>query len=131
MKYFYAIVHKDQDSAFGVEFPDLPGCFSAADKIEDVLPNACEALDLWFDDQPDVAPSRLDQVTALARDSLAQGGSFILAVPRIERGGKQERVNLSLDSGVLAAIDRVAVERGFTRSGFLAQAAVNEIEGRH
>lgn len=130
MKYYYAIVHKDDDSAFGVEFPDLPGCFSAADKIEDVLPNACEALDLWFDDQPDVDPRRLDQIKDMAREALAQG-AFIIAVPRIVRGGKQERVNLSLDSGVLAAIDRVAGERGFTRSGFLAQAAVNEIEGRH
>ncbi len=41
MKYFYALVHKDDDSAFGVTFPDLPGCFSAADRIEDVVPNAC------------------------------------------------------------------------------------------
>jgi len=60
MKYFYALVHKDDDSAFGVTFPDLPGCFSAADRIEDVVPNACEALDLWFDDQRDVEPMRLD-----------------------------------------------------------------------
>ncbi|BAI95836.1 conserved hypothetical protein [Sphingobium indicum UT26S] len=50
MKYFYAVVHKDADSAFGVSFPDLPGCFSAADRLEDVLPNAVEALELWFED---------------------------------------------------------------------------------
>jgi hypothetical protein len=33
MKYFYAVVHKDEGSAFGVHFPDLPGCFSAADDL--------------------------------------------------------------------------------------------------
>lgn len=130
MKYYYAIVHKDEDSAFGVEFPDLPGCFSAADRMEDVIPNACEALDLWFDDQPEVKPSRLDQVREGAQDALASG-AFLVAVPRIVRGGKQERVNLSLDTGMLAAIDKAATERSLTRSAFLAQAARNEIEGRH
>lgn len=129
MKYFYAIVHKDDDSAFGVEFPDLPGCFSAADVEEDILPNASEALDLWFDDQPDVAPSPLDKVRAGAGKAL-RDGAFIVAVPRIVRGGKQERVNLSLDRGILDAIDTAAAERKLTRSAFLAQAARNEIEGR-
>jgi len=129
MKYFYALVHKDDDSAFGVTFPDLPGCFSAADRIEDVVPNACEALDLWFDDQRDVEPMRLDEARTACASDLEQGG-FLIAVPRVTHGGKQERVNLSLDSGILAAIDKAATERSLTRSGFLAQAARNEIEGR-
>lgn len=45
MKYYYAVVRKDGDSAYGVHFPDLPCVFSAADKLENVLLNACEALD--------------------------------------------------------------------------------------
>ena len=31
MRTYYALVHKDVDSAYGVTFPDLPGCFAAAD----------------------------------------------------------------------------------------------------
>jgi len=129
MKYFYAIVHKDDDSAFGVEFPDLPGCFSAADTEDEIIPNASEALDLWFDDQPDIVPSPLAKVRD-ASDEALRAGAFIVAVPRITRGGKQERVNLSLDRGILDAIDTAAAERKLTRSAFLAQAARNEIEGR-
>ena len=41
MKTYIALVHKDADSAWGVSFPDLPGCFSAADTLDDVLPKAC------------------------------------------------------------------------------------------
>ena len=67
MKYFYAIVHKDEDSAFGVTFPDLPGCFSAADEIGEVLPNACDALALWFEDAAEVAPLPLDQFAAYVK----------------------------------------------------------------
>jgi predicted RNase H-like HicB family nuclease len=130
MKYFYAIVHKDEGSAFGVTFPDLPGCFSAADEIDEVLPNACDALALWFEDTPEVAPLRLDQVQALAADDL-RDGAFIIAVPWIRNNGKIARVNLSLDQAMLDAIDKAAVERSLTRSAFLTQAARNEIEHRH
>ena len=130
MQYFYAIVHKDPDSAFGVEFPDLPGCFSAADRVEDLLPNACEALELWFDDAEEVEPRRLDQIRDGATSELA-GGAFIVAVPRIKRTGKLVRANISLDRGMLDAIDRAAAERRLTRSAFLADAARNEIERRH
>ena len=129
MQYFYAIVHKDSESAFGVTFPDLPGCFSAADAIDDVLPNACEALELWFEDADATQPRRLDEIRDLAAVDLAEG-AFIVAVPRITRTGRQVRANISLDRGMLDAIDRVATERRLTRSAFLADAARNEIERR-
>lgn len=127
MKYFYAIMHKDEDSSFGVTFPDLPGCFSAADQDEEVIPNAIEALELWFEDQPLVAPMRLDQVKAVAADDIAAGGS-IIAVPYIRNSGRLARVNISVDKAMLDAIDKVAAERSLTRSAFIAQAARNEIE---
>lgn len=130
MKYCYAVVHKDPDSAFGVHFPDLPGCFSAADRIEDVVPNATEALSLYFEDEEQVAPSSADQVREQARDDLAEG-AFLVMVPYIGHSGKQARVNVSLDRSVLEAIDAAASMRRLTRSAFLAEAARNEIEGRH
>ena len=129
MQYFYAIVHKDSESAFGVTFPDLPGCFSAADAIDDVLPNACEALELWFEDADATQPRRLDEIRDMAAVDLAEG-AFIVAVPRITRTGRQVRANISLDRGMLDAIDRAATERSLTRSAFLADAARNEIERR-
>ena len=129
MQYFYAIVHKDADSAFGVTFPDLPGCFSAADQIDEVLPNACEALELWFEDADATQPRGLDEIRDLAAPDLAEG-AFIVAVPRITRSGRQVRANISLDRGMLDAIDRAATERSLTRSAFLADAARNEIERR-
>jgi predicted RNase H-like HicB family nuclease len=35
------------DKAVGVWFPDLPGCFSAGDSIEEALKNAEEAISLY------------------------------------------------------------------------------------
>lgn len=131
MNYFYAVVHKDADSAFGVSFPDLPGCFSAADEVEQLVPNACEALDLWFEDAgEDVEPRSLDDIRALVAEDLA-GGAFLVAVPHIRRTGRQVRANISLDRGMLEAIDKAAADRRLTRSAFLADAARKEIEQRH
>jgi predicted RNase H-like HicB family nuclease len=47
MKPYIVIVHKDPESAYGMTFPDAPGCFSAADTIDDLFANAAEALALW------------------------------------------------------------------------------------
>ncbi|WP_457797960.1 type II toxin-antitoxin system HicB family antitoxin [Methylocystis sp. S23] len=47
MKPYIVIVHKDENSAYGMTFPDAPGCFSAADEIDDLFAMASEALELW------------------------------------------------------------------------------------
>jgi predicted RNase H-like HicB family nuclease len=129
MQFYYAIVHKEPGSAFGVSFPDLPGCFSAADRQEDLLPNACEALDLWFEDAEEVAPRPVDEIAEVARKDLA-AGAFLLAVPRVSATGKVTRINVSMDRGMVDAIDRTAASRKLTRSAFMAEATRNEIEGR-
>jgi predicted RNase H-like HicB family nuclease len=129
MRYYHAVVHKDEDSAFGVQFPDLPGCFSAADEIEGVIPNAIEALSLWFEGEDEVAPSPVEKIRADAAVDLADG-AFLVMVPWIGRNSKPARVNISLDRAMLDAIDTAAGMRRLTRSAFLAEAARNEIEGR-
>ena len=130
MRYYHALVHKDDDSAYGVEFPDLPGCFSAADEVEDVTPNAIEALSLWFEDQDEVDPSSVERVRAAVAEDLADG-AFLVMVPWIGRNTRPTRVNISIDKAMLTAIDSAAATRRLTRSAFLAEAARNEIEGRH
>ena len=130
MKTFIAVAHKDEGSAYGVTFPDLPGCFSAADDLDTLVANASEALDLWFDDVPEVQPRSMEAIRAAAADELAKG-AFLVAIPRVTRSGRSVRVNVSLDSGTLAAIDAAAAARKLTRSAFIADAARNEITMTH
>ena len=130
MRYYHAVVHKEDDSAYGVHFPDLPGCFSAADEIDDVIPNATEALSLWFEDADDAAePGGVEKIRQQAAKDLAEG-AFLVMVPWISRNTKPARVNISMERGMLDAIDAAASLRRLTRSAFLAEAARNEIEGR-
>lgn len=44
MARYVALVHKDNGTSYGVSFPDVPGCVSAGDTMEEALANAAEAL---------------------------------------------------------------------------------------
>lgn len=130
MRYFTAIVHKDEGSAYGLAFPDLPGCFASADDWNGIPAAATEALDLWFEDAPDAAPAPLDQIRQRedVRAALAEGAS-LMTVPYIAADTALERVNISMERGLLKAIDETAKARGMTRSSFLASSARRELTG--
>ena len=127
--FYFAVVHKDDDSAFGISFPDLPGCFSAADREEDIIPNAIEALSLWFEDEELVAPGAIGTIRKQAIEDLAEG-AFLMQIPYLERTGRTGRYNVSLDTGVVKMIDSAARTRKMTRSAFLEDAALKEIGAR-
>ena len=50
MPHYVAIVEEDgADKAVGIWFPDLPGCFSGGDDLDDALRNAPKAIGLYAD----------------------------------------------------------------------------------
>jgi predicted RNase H-like HicB family nuclease len=128
MTYYIGLVHKETGSAFGVQFPDVPGCFSASDDMDHVMSNATEALSLWAEDMTPPAPRSLEEIvseTDIAAD--LAGGAFLISVPLTENDTRVVSANISMERGMLKAIDTAAKRRKLTRSAFLAQAARNEI----
>jgi predicted RNase H-like HicB family nuclease len=129
MRNYFAIVHKDPGSAYGVSFPDLPGVFSAADDEADLIGNAIEALRLWAEDEPLIEPSPIEAI--LGRDDIRADlgeGAFLIRVPLIEDDTRVVRANVTFEAGTLRAIDEAASKRGLSRSAFLASCARKEIE---
>lgn len=129
MHVYYAIAEQEGDSAFGLSFPDLPSVFSAADAEDDIVVNAIEALRLWAEDEALPVPSTLQDILERqdVRDALADGG-FLVRIPLIGDDGRTVRANITLDAGMLKAIDDAASRRGISRSAFLASCARREIE---
>jgi predicted RNase H-like HicB family nuclease len=41
---YVALVHKEKGTSYGVSFPDVPGCISTGDTLEEALANAADAL---------------------------------------------------------------------------------------
>jgi len=70
-------VHKDPDSAYGVTFPDFPGCFSAADDLEAVSRLAQEAVEVHFESE-DVEIPAPTPIEKLAADPNDEKGFWLL-----------------------------------------------------
>lgn len=124
MRQYIALIHKDADSDYGVSFPDLPGCITAGSTLDEARDMAAEALALHLeglaeDGEAAPEPSSLEAVMA---DKDNMDGVAIL-VPAPVAAPKSVRINVTLPSDVLEQIDQYAEREGFTRSGFLAQAA--------
>jgi len=76
-----------------------------------VLPNAAEALSLYFNDAPSMTRRcPTSPQFAPAADDL-RDGAFLIAVPLIERTSRVVRANIRLDKGTLDAIDAAASAR--------------------
>lgn len=124
-RYYTAIVHKDEDSAWGAYFPDIEGVFSAADEEKDIRKNLIEALELAFEGRSDLPKQRgiddLQRDAEIRKDIL--DGAFFYNVPIVARTGRTVRANITMDAGELAAIDTEAKRRGLTRSAFLSEGA--------
>lgn len=133
MRYPIAIEPGDDKTAWGVVVPDLPGCFSAGDTMDDALDQAREAIEAWvdavLDDGGDVpAPSALE---ALRNDPEYSG--WIWAVVEVDPAafsGQAERINISVPARLLRRIDAAASAAHSTRSGFLIDAALEAIRQR-
>jgi hypothetical protein len=75
-------------------------------------------------------PRPLDAVLADSetQEEIAEG-AVVAAVPLLVDAGRTVRINISLDAGLVDAIDEAAAARGVTRSAFLASAARDKILG--
>ena len=119
--------------AYGVAFPDCPGCTAMGADENEAYANAVEALGEWTRDaRAEGLTPKPRAIAALRRDTqvkaaLAEGAVF-LAVPLVIESGRPVKANISLDRGLLDAIDAAAKRSGLTRSGFLASAAREKIE---
>jgi predicted RNase H-like HicB family nuclease len=120
---FPVVVHKDHRSAFGVTVPDLPGCFTAGDTLDDALRNVQEAVETYLHGETDVpVPSPLDR---WSRDPDYADGLFALVDVNLDfLRDETVRVNITASRSALALIDRVAKAKGENRSEFLVRAAL-------
>jgi predicted RNase H-like HicB family nuclease len=127
------VIHKDKTSDYGVTVPDLPGCFSAGDTLEDALTQAVEAIECHLEglllDGDEIPPAQSIETHMENRDFT--GGTWALvSVDLSSLASKAKRINITLPERVLALVDEQAPQEGETRSGLLARAALDYI-GRH
>ena len=120
---YVGLAEKVEDG-YSVFFPDFPGFGSAGDTLEEARKNAKEGLiahiELMVEDrEPIPKSSSLDKVMKLSDAK----GCIPLIIAIIAPSGKAQRINITMDSALLNAIDVAATSQHKTRSALLAEAA--------
>lgn len=111
-----AIFHKAEEGGYWVEFPDLPGCVTEGDTVEEALNMAGDALFVWLDANGDVSPEPTDGATIKTQEgdfvSLVKAEPYeseeaikFKAAEAIENGLKERKLSKNQAATILA-VDR-------------------------
>lgn len=126
---FPIAIHKDDGSVFGVIVPDIPGCHSWGDSINEAISNAKEAIFshietlLELGEKADFTTSSIDDL--VGNPDYAGAIWALVDIDLSALDPTPERVNISLPRFVLHRIDEYTKAHHETRSGFLARAAMH------
>lgn len=136
MLYPVVIEPGDENRAFGVVVPDIPGCFSAGDTFEEAVLNAREAieghLEILCEDGLDI-PQASDVQSYLNNQHYVGWVWALVEVDITPYLGKSQKVNVTLPDVLIKRIDATVARQPIykSRSGFLAQAALHELGRLH
>ncbi len=134
MDRYIALIHKEKGSAYGVMFPDFPGCASAGDSVEEAILQGREALafhveGMRLDGEAIPSPRSLDAIKAAKEDWIEWKDAIVTMIPLLPPKGKPIRVNVNLDKNLLAAVDDAAAKAQQSRSAFVSRALETALEG--
>ena len=107
MTCYIGVVEKDPGNAWGIWFPDVAGCTSAADELDDLFPNACQALEFHLEGLEAPSPRPAEEVLTLQEVRAAFGrGAFLTMVPLLSAGEIETRTNGSGGAHVAGVVGR-------------------------
>lgn len=130
MHYPIAIENGTDTEAFGVVVPDLPGCFSAGDTLEEAFIQAEDAIAGWIETALDAGqeipkPSSIEALRKAYPEYEGWTWGLVKVDPAM-LDDTMERVNISLPRRILHRLDAQARAAGETRSGFIASMALGK-----
>ena len=122
-----------RDDVWGIIIPDWPGCHGGGATMDAAIADATSALREFAAHRPATGepmpePRTPEAIRADPEYQFAFEGPVTFAViPLVLDKGKPVRANLSIDAGVLEAIDEAARRAGVTRSAFIVSAALEKL----
>ena len=115
---------------WGVRIPDIDGCVGGGSTPEEAIADATQALrDVLGHKQSSGAPFPLaSSIESLLQQEKPDKSESTVIIPVVLDAGRSVRANLTMDAGLLEAIDTAAIRAGITRSAFIASAAREKLE---
>jgi len=120
------VLHTDDGVRYGVTVPDLPGCYSAGDTLDEALDSVREAVELHLEGLSEdgfAVPEARPVGDFQGIEEFAGGVWALVEVDTSKFDGKAEKINITIPRRVLARVDSYVKAHGLTRSGFLVTAA--------
>lgn len=124
LSFFPAFIY-GEPGAYGVVFPDLPGCVSDGPSMQAAAERAAEALALHVEgmaEDGEALPSPSGPDVQIPDWMSAHGEPVARVLVPVERPGARVRTNITIDQGLLGRLDSAARAEGMSRSGYIAQA---------
>lgn len=123
---FPIVLHTDDGIRYGVTVPDIKGCYSTGDSMDDAIESIKEAIDLHLEG---IAEDGEDLPVAsnisMHKDNpdYADGVWALVEIDMNRYDGKSEKINITMPKNLIRRIDDYVQAHGLTRSGFLADTA--------
>lgn len=132
MAHYIAVLVPERIGGWTVLFPDLPGCASQGETLDEAIAMATDALAGhlavardYGDEIP--APRSLDDIRSdkdwCSANNVQWGKAMVAPVLVRPPLSRPERVTISMDSNILREVDAYAERRDLTRSAVLTAGA--------
>jgi len=132
MAHYIAVLVPERSGGWTILFPDLPGCASQGETLDEAIAMATDALAGhlavardYGDEIP--APRSLDDIRSdkewCSENNVQWGRAMVAPILVRTPLSRPERVTISMDSNILREIDAYAERRDLTRSAVLTAGA--------
>jgi len=131
MQYPICIEWGDENTAIGIQIPDIPGAITAGDTFEEAYSAAVEIANIMLEEIASgggTIPMPSPTAKHRSNPEFADMGWGMLEVDITPYLGKTEKVNVTLPGFVVQQIDRFVRDHNIkSRSSFLADAAMEKL----
>lgn len=128
MSAYFAVIHNEEGGGYYADFPDLPGCLTQGRTLEALDANLRDALFVYLDglrELGDPLPDPSPYATLLPQ-AQAEEDFHSLTLVSVPAKVSRERINVSLSTTELEAIDAAAAANSMKRSEFMVTASLEK-----
>ena len=128
-KISYPAIFHEEDNSYWVEFPDLEGCFSSGETIEEAFENAKEAIGLYLDRDEDMYNRIINKPSSVKDVCLRNPSSIVMLVEydSLEYAKKYKTKAVKKTLSIPEWLNDLAIKENVNFSSVLQEALVKKL----
>lgn len=128
-KISYPAIFHEEDNSYWVEFPDLEGCFSSGETIEEAFENAKEAIGLYLDRDDDTYNRIINKPSSIKDVCLRNPSSVVMLVEydSLEYAKKYKTKAVKKTLSIPEWLNDLAIKENVNFSSVLQEALVKKL----